>query len=78
MKSSVRRLSSIHYRPVSLGKGTSGLTTGTILGTAALYLASVTAAAAKLNTEVPSLELSLLLDPSVLLIYKNKWVRYKK
>ena len=34
----LRRLSSIHCRSVSLGKGTSGLTTGATLATAALYL----------------------------------------
>ena len=63
---------------INLGKGTSGLTTRAALATAALYLASAAAAAAKLNMDVPSLELSLLLESSVLLIYKNKWVRPKK
>ena len=68
----------IHYRPVSFGKGTAGLTIGAALATAALYLASATAAATKLNMGVPSLELLLFLESSALLIYKNKWVRYKK
>jgi hypothetical protein len=74
----LRRLILIHCRPVTLGKGTSGFTTGAALAAAALYLVSVTAVAAKLNMDVPSQELSLLSESSVLLIYKNKWVRYKK
>ena len=48
------------------------------IGTAALYLASMTTAAAKLKMGGPLLELSLLLESSVLLIYKNKWVKYKR
>jgi hypothetical protein len=55
-----------------------GLTTRAALTTASLYLASAIAVAAKLKMGSPSLELSLLLESSVLLIYKNKWVRYKR
>ena len=69
---SVRRLTSIHCRPIIFWKGRSGFTIEASLAIAALYFASNRAAAVKGKMNDPSLELSLVADSSLLFIYKTK------